>query len=178
MVDINRLQSFQRQSAVYQALFVAESGQLNQRQTSINDLAAQMFVNTATWALAIYENELGIATDLTQTYDERRSVIISKMRGVGTVNRALIQIVANSYTNGNVAVSISSSTITITFTSVVGTPPNENTLKAAIEEIKPAHLTVQYVYLYNKWSQVATKTWADLAVYTWDQVMSDGAVAV
>lgn len=178
MVDINQLQPFQRTSLVYQAVFTAESGELNTRQTSIDDLSAQMFVDTATWALAIYEKELNIVTDLSQTYDERRSVIKSKLRGVGTVDSALIKLVADSYTNGNVAVSLSNSTITITFTSVVGTPPNENEFKAAIEEIKPAHLALVYVYLYNKWAQIGTKTWGDISIYTWEQVFSDGTVVI
>ena len=176
MPDINRLQPFQRSSLIYQALFAAESGQFDTRQTSIDDLTSQIFVDTATWALAIYEKELSILTDLSQTYSERRSVIKSKMRGVGTVNETLIKLVADSYTNGDVSVTLSNSTITITFTSIVGTPPNENAFKAAIEEIKPAHLSLTYVYLYNKWSQVAAKKWADLSTYTWEQVMSDGSV--
>lgn len=177
-MDINQLQPFQRTSLVYQAIFTAEDEQFANRQISIDDLTVQMSVDTATWALAKYEKELGIPTDLSQSYSERRSVIKSKMRGVGTVNRALIKLVADSYTNGNVAVSLSASTITVTFTSIVGTPPNESAFKAAIEEIKPAHLALLYVYLYNRWSQVGTKTWADISAFTWEQVMSDGAVVI
>jgi uncharacterized protein YmfQ (DUF2313 family) len=176
MPDINRLQPFQRASKIYQAIFASENGQLDTRQTSIDDLLAQIIVDTATWALAIYEKELGITTDLSQTYDERRAVIKSKMRGTGTVDAALIKVVADSYTNGDVVVSFADSTITVTYTSVVGVPPNETSLEAAIEEIKPAHLAILYKYRYNKWSEVATKTWADIAAFTWEQVMSDGAV--
>jgi hypothetical protein len=173
---INQLQTFQRTSLVYQALFDSEAGQLDERQINIDDLAAQMIVNTATWALAVYEKELGIMTDLSQTYAERRSVILSKMRGVGVVNGALIKLVADSFTNGNVSVSYAASTITVTFTSVVGVPPNEAAFKAAIEDIKPAHLALLYVYLYNTWSQIGVKKWSDISEYTWEQAMSDVAV--
>ncbi len=176
MPDINRLQPFQRSSGVYQALFNSESGQLDARQNSVDDLANQMEVDTATWGLTYYEKDLGIATDLTQTYDERRSVIRSKMRGVGTVNRALIALVADSYTNGDVEVTFSNGTITVTFVSVVGIPPNIDQCKSAIEAIKPAHLALVYAYKYNLWSQIATKTWGQIASYTWGQVLSDGAV--
>lgn len=167
MPNINRLQTFQRTSGLYQALFNAESAQANDRLTSITDLAAQMFVDTATWGLTYYESELGITTDLTQTYDERRSVIKSKMRGVGTVNSALITIVADSYTNGNVVVAIANSTIAVTFTSVKGIPPNETQFKAAIEAIKPAHLALTYVYLYNYYSNFN-------GVYTYAQIEASG----
>ena len=173
---IKQLQSFMRQSEVYRVLFNTESGQLETRQVSINDLSSQMFIDSATWALAIYEKEFGIITDLSQTYEERRSVIKSRMRGIGTVNKALIKVVAFSFSNGDVDVSISNSTIKVSFTSLVGVPPNEDALKAALEEIKPAHLGMTYEYLYNNWSQIAAKKWADISVYTWEQVMSDGAV--
>jgi hypothetical protein len=176
MPDINRLQPFQRSSGVYQVLFNAETNQLDERQNNINDLINQMDVSTATWGLTYYEKDLGIVTDLTQTYDERRSVIKSKMRGVGTVNRALIALVADSYTNGNVEVTFANDTITVTFVSVVGIPPNIDQCKAAIDAIKPAHLALVYVYKYNLWSQVKAKTWGQIANYTWGQVLSDGAV--
>lgn len=167
MPNINRLQTFQRTSGLYQALFNAESTQATDRQTSVTDLAAQMFVDTATWGLTTYESELGITTDLTQTYDERRSVIKSKMRGVGTVNSALITIVANSYTNGDVAVAFANSTITVSFTSVKGIPPNIAACQAAIEAIRPAHLAVTYAYLYNYYSNFN-------GVFTYSQIEASG----
>jgi hypothetical protein len=176
VLDVNQLQPFQRKSLVYQALFDAESGQIDMRDTSIADLSAQMIVNTATWALAIYENDLGIITDLSQTYAERRSMILSKMRGVGVVNGSLIKLVADSFTNGNVSVSFAASTITVTFTSIMGTPQNETAFKAAIENIKPAHLAILYVYLYNRWSFIGTKTWNYISGFTWEQIHSSDAV--
>jgi hypothetical protein len=167
--DINRLQTFQRGSKIYQAIFDAENGQLDTRQTSIDDLAAQMFVDTATWALVIYEKELGIKTDVSQTYDERRSVIKSKRRGVGMVNESLIKLVADSYTNGDVAISFSDSTIT----SVYGIPSNESSLKAEIEEIKPAHLAIAYVFLYIRYEQLQPFTHGQLYGYTYDYLRTN-----
>ncbi|GEO28151.1 hypothetical protein AAC03nite_39360 [Alicyclobacillus acidoterrestris] len=167
MPNINRLQPFQRSSGIYQALFSSESQQTDARQSSIDDLVNQMSVDTATWGLVYYEQDLGIVTDASQSYDERRSVIKSKMRGVGTVNRALIALVADSYTNGDVDVSFANSTITVTFTSVKGIPPNEEQFKAAISEIIPAHLAITYVYLYNVYSDFNGK-------FTYQQLDNSG----
>lgn len=171
MPDINRLQPFQRSSGVYQALFSAETDQLTDRQNSIDDLVNQMFVDTATWGLEYYEKDLGIVTDTSQTYDERRSVIKSKERGVGTVNRALIKLVSDSYTNGDVDVSFANSIITVTYTSIYGIPPNEPKLEAAIEEIKPAHLAVTYVFLYIRYEQLDNQyTYDQMSTKTYDQL--------
>lgn len=173
MPDINRLQPFQRNSGVYQSLFDSENTQFDTRNSNIIDLQNQMDVDTATWGLSYYESDYNITPGANDTYDERRSVIKAKMRGVGKVDADLIKNVADSFTNGNVDVSFSNSTITVTFTSIVGTPPNESQFKLAIDEIKPCHLAIVYVYLYNKWSVIANYTWSHIDTYTWEQVMSE-----
>jgi hypothetical protein len=168
---ILQLQPFQRKSEVYRELFESEGVQFDNRDSAIADLKLQLSIDTATWSMPIYEKELKIPTDPAKPISERRSVIKSKMRGTGQVDASLIKLVADSYSNGDVDVSFDG-TIRITFTSVVGVPPNMQDLQDAIEEIKPAHLAVLYVFLYNTWNQISTKTWGELESYTWEQVLS------
>ena len=113
----------------------------------IDSFIDQLDVDRATWALEVYEKEYGIVTDRNKPLDERRSVIKSKMRGGGSLSAAQIKIVADSFTNGDVSVSLDSG-ILIEFTSVIGTPPNMDDLKTALELIKPAHLPISYKYRY------------------------------
>lgn len=112
-----------------------------------NDFVAQLDIDTATWALDIYEKEYGIVSDRNKPLDERRSVIKSKMRGGGSLSATQIKIVADSFTNGDVIVSLKDG-IMIEFSSVIGTPPNMDDLKAALEMIKPAHLPISYKFRY------------------------------
>ena len=112
-----------------------------------DNFIAQLDIDTATWALEVYEKEYGIVTDRNKPLDERRSVVKSKMRGGGSLSAAQIKIVADSFTNGDVAVSLNNG-ILIEFTSVIGTPPNMDDLKTALELIKPAHLPISYKYRY------------------------------
>lgn len=169
---LKRLQSFQRKSKVYKAIFDVESIQLDNRDAVIADLHKQMSVDTATWALPIYEAELGIPIGINKSVEERRSVIKSKMRGTGKVDAALIKLVVDSWTNGEVDVAFVDSTIKITFTSVVGIPPSMTDVEVAIEEIKPAHLAVLYVFLYNRYDQLRPYTHDQLATRTHDQLRS------
>ena len=168
---ILQLQPFQRKSKVYQEIFNAESLQFDSRDAAIADLKQQLSVDSATWALAIYEKELGIPVIPSKPYSERRSVIKSKMRGTGQVDASLIKLVADSYSNGDVEVEFDGK-IKVTFTSIVGVPSNLQDLQEAIEEIKPAHLAVLYILLYNTWNQVAAETWGELEAYTWEEVLS------
>lgn len=169
---LKRLQPYQRKSSVYKAIFDSEAGQFDSREAGVTDLQKQMSVDTATWALSIYESELDIPIDTSKSYEERRSVIKSKMRGTGKVDSALIELVVESWTNGEVEVSFSNSTITIAFTSTVGIPPNMTDVEIAIEEIKPAHLAVLYVFLFNRYEQLQGYAHDQLATRTHEQLRS------
>jgi hypothetical protein len=162
-LDINQLQPFQRTSLVYQAVFTAEDEQFATRQTNIDDFNAQLFVDTATWALSIYEIELNIPVEPSKPMSERRTVIKSKLRGTGQIDASLIKLVADSYSNGDVAVLFDGS-IKITFTGVLGIPPNMQDLRDAIEDIKPAHLGVEYNFTYITFGQLqdSGKTFGDI----------------
>jgi hypothetical protein len=158
---IDMLPVFMRKSLVYKAVFDAEASQFQISDVSISDTNLQLSVDTATWALAIYEKELGILTDISKPLSDRRSVIKSKMRGSGKIDAVLLKIVADSYTNGGVEVSFNGA-ITITFVAVHGIPPNLDDLKAAIEEIKPAHLRLQYIFTYITFGQLEGKTFGQI----------------
>ncbi|OME86932.1 hypothetical protein BK120_08390 [Paenibacillus sp. FSL A5-0031] len=79
----------------------SETAQLN---AAMYDVLAQMYVDTATWGLARWERIFNLATDVSKPIDQRRSVIKSRARGAGTVTKALIKEVAESFQNGEVEV--------------------------------------------------------------------------
>jgi thiamine phosphate synthase YjbQ (UPF0047 family) len=150
-----------RKSNLLIAVYNAEGQQIDLIKTNIEDVKNQLFIDTATWGLLIYEKELGIKTDLNKTLDERRSLIKSKQRGIGVVGAELIKIVVDSWTNGNVDVAFTSGTIIITFQDVNGIPSNMTDVIKAIEDIIPCHLPVTYIYKYMTWAEFDTynKTW-------------------
>lgn len=113
----------------------------------IADLEMQFDIDRATWALDIYEKELGIVTDHTKNLDYRRSVIKSNSRGSGKLTNSLIKIVCDSFSYGDVNVTYDG-TIHVQFTSVIGTPPNMQDLKNVVEQIKPAYILLDYFYRY------------------------------
>ncbi|WP_407310905.1 putative phage tail protein [Desulfosporosinus sp. SB140] len=146
-------------------IFNSQGQELDNIDVDIADLNAQFDVDTATWALDIYEKDLGKSTDYTKPLDYRRSVIKSKWRGSGKLNATLIKTVCDAFTNGNVEVTFDG-TIQVKFTSVYGIPPNIEDLKAAIEQIKPAYLAVAYVFLYIYYQDLKPFTYAQLSGYT------------
>jgi len=166
------LPSLYDSSRVMRSIIQSQGIEVDRLYQALDETLNQYFVNTATWGLAIWEYELGIETDEKKPIAQRRSVIISKIRGIGSVTVQLIKSVAESYDGGKVDVTVDhpNYTFTIKFVDTKGIPPNLDDLKAAIEEIKPAHMAVEYKFTYNTWAQVKTKTWGQLRTLTWEQI--------
>jgi len=169
---IDYLPSFMQNSKIYEAIFGADEAELIEFENAIGDLELQLSIDTATWALEIYEKDLGIETDTAKSLYERRSVIKSKERGTGKVDADLIKKVVDAYANGDAEISFDG-TIHIAFVNIYGIPPNMNDLENAVEKIKPAHLNIVYEYTYITWSEFDNynKTWDewDGLNLTWDE---------
>lgn len=141
------LPSYERNSNVFKEILDTETKEFDVLDFNIEDLKKQLNIDTATWSLEIYEKELGIKTVLNKSLNERRSIIKSKWRGTGKVDAALIKMVADAFTNGNVSVDFNGSII-IKFNSVYGIPSNLEDVRNAISDISPAHLGIIYEFAY------------------------------
>lgn len=148
-------------------------------QAAVDDLwasaqaaTAQCFVATATWGLDQWEAYLSLPMVSTLTEQVRRERIISKLRGSGVSTRSLVERVAESYYNGDAEVTeqFADYTFTVRFLSTRGQPPGLEQLQAAIEEVKPAHLAVIYVFLYTMHDELTPYTHAQLAASTHEQL--------
>lgn len=141
------------------------------------DLLNQFFIDTATWGLSdIWEEPLGIKTDLNKSYEERREIIKAKLRGSGTVTKAMLKNTAEAFSGGEVDIieNYSEYSFIVQFIGIKGIPKNMQGLIDMIEDVKPAHLGYSFKYTYtvwefikNKltWNTVKQKTWNDLKVY-------------
>lgn len=161
-------------SLVMQNLFGAESDELALLNWHTKDTASQLFVDTATWGLALWEKQIGIYTNVSKSYAERREIIKARMRGGGTSTKAMIQSVAESFSGGDVGIieDNANCSFIVQFVGIKGIPPNMQGLIDALETIKPAHLAYSFKYTYTVWDMVGgltwgavDRTWAALRVY-------------
>lgn len=154
------------------AIVDGESAAIDQLHADISDVLAQFFVDTATWGLANWERLVGVAVDESKPLNQRRSVVKSKLRGIGTVTVALIKNVAEAWYNGQVEVTESPATYTISvkFTSSVGVPSNLADVETALREIIPAHLALNFEFLYLLISDIhSVKTLTEMEAITLDK---------
>jgi len=170
-----------KEAQSYKVILEAEGPELDAIETNLADVLKQFYVETATEeGLSRWEEFVGLSSYAGKPLDQRRSRIISKLRGMGTVTVSLIKNVAESYTYGTVEVTERPElySFTVTFSDKHGIPPNYTDLQAAIEEIKPAHLAVNYVLRYLIWDELdaAALTWEalDAKALTWDEFETGG----
>lgn len=123
---------------------------LTAAQTAVYDLLAQLNLQTATWALELYERDYGLSTDVSQSFTERRSRIAAKMRGAGTATIAALQNIADAYVNGTSQITDLAQlfTLCVQFHGEYGVPSNLEACQKALEAARPAHMQLQYAFRY------------------------------
>ncbi|GAB6927042.1 hypothetical protein JCM10914A_10250 [Paenibacillus sp. JCM 10914] len=131
-------------------LLSSEGVEVEKLMGRIEELLMQSYPDLATWTLNRYEKDLHITPEAGKPIEQRRSVIISKMRGNGKVSGNLLKSVAQAYDGGQVNVSVEPARyrIIITFIDTLGVPVNIDDLKKALDDIKPAHLSLVYDFRF------------------------------
>lgn len=172
---IDSAPDYYQQSKVYEGIQKAIAEDLDAVDQSNDDVKKQLRILTATWGLKYWEEKLRIPTNESDSYEIRRSRILSKWRGFGQFSAALIESVAESYSGGDVTVTVDVANyqITVTFIGKMGIPPNLEDLQTVIDNIVHAHLGVNYVFSYLTWDTLdaSNKTWdqIDALNLTWDE---------
>ena len=130
------------------ALAEALQAKLDLQGEKIGSLADQMSLDTVTWNIAVEERLAGITPPAGATLEQRRAVLKAKWRSAGKVSLEQIQAVADSWQNGQVAVSFPSGKIVVQFVGNFGVPDDLSSLRNAIQMVIPAHLSLEFRFRY------------------------------
>lgn len=128
------------------AIFAAAGIQLDDLDQLISDLEDQYYFDTATWGLKLYERDLAVKP--VKSIDDRRATVEARWKSSGKVDIALLQSVADSWRNGEITVRFEEGKIKIDFVSLFGIPDGLDSLQAALDDVKPAHLAIVYAFRY------------------------------
>ena len=156
---LDTMPDYYRDMPVATNIIEREAEEFARLNANIDDVLAQFFIETATWGLSRWERVFGIAEDGGKSYAQRREILIGKLRGIGTVTADLIENVASAYANGEVAVENRAAdyTIVITFVSSLGVPEQISALEAAVRDITPAHLAIEYVFRFYTYAELKAR---------------------
>ena len=136
----------------------------------------QFFVLLADKNLSEHEKDVGLSPDLSTDFESRRGRVLSRLRGTGTVTKTMIKNVAASFVNGEIEITEypSQYLFSVAFTSKQGIPYNLADIQNMIEEIKPAHLAVEYIFTYRLWQDVKNELadWSEVQIYSWEGLLT------
>lgn len=169
---LSSLPTAYRKDAWVIALLSAIADVDSAQRADADETAQQMFLDSMTWALAIEERIAGITPAAGASLEERRSVLQAKWRSAtGKCDVDLIQRVCDSWKNGEVDVDFVDGEIVLKFVGAYGVPDADAlaALKAAVQEVIPAHLAVQYLYRYLLVREVSAMTVSELQTHTIDE---------
>ena len=135
----------------------------------------QFFVILSDSNIQNHEQDVGLTPDPSADIDTRRGRVLSRLRGTGTVTKTMMKNVAASFVNGDIEIIEYPSRycFAVKFTSRTGIPYNIEDIKAMVEELKPAHLAVEYIFTYRLWQDVldTLSNWTTVKSYTWEQLL-------
>lgn len=135
-------------------LLIAEDKEFEYAEELLDRLVNNSYLqSTDEAAINLYEQIFNIKTfgDL----ETRRSMLIAKLRGAGVTTQSLVQNVAESFTYGEVQViqEFERYVVKIKFIGEKGIPKSLEALKQSLQEIIPAHLDIEYIFMYMTWEE-------------------------
>ena len=173
---MNNLPVYYRKSKVMNELFRSIELEYARLENEVKLTENQFFVILADKNIQNHEQDVGVSPDDTADLETRRGRVLSKLRGTGTVTKTMMKNVAASFVNGDIEITEYPSRymFSVAFTSKQGIPYNLQDIKDMIEEIKPAHLAVEYIFTYRLWEDVKNdlQNWTMVKPYTWEELLT------
>ena len=169
---ISFLPPFYDDNATMHELQSILSTEIQNVANSFGETIDECFVNTAADLLSRYEKIYGIKVDVSKSNGYRRERIRAKIIGTGTVTAQMIKDAAAIYSNAEVELieDVANYSFKIKFVGTRGTPSNMADLALTIEEIKPAHLSYTFEYVYRAHAELYAYTHEQLSAYTHEQL--------
>ncbi|ACD24032.1 DUF2313 domain-containing protein [Clostridium botulinum] len=138
--------SFLSGDKILSKVYEEQQKQIDSTNADIQDLINQCFVETATWGLDTWEKELGIQSNIGDSYSIRRSRILAKLRGQGTTTIEAIKNICKSFVEDVEVIEHNSEYyFQINLLSHSGFSKGFDTLYDSIREVKPSHLNTNYI---------------------------------
>lgn len=154
------------------AIYEAEGYAAGLLEHELSDLLDQCFISTSTWGLTRWEQVYGVATNMALSYEQRREILMAKLRGQGTTTAQMIKETAETFSGGEIEVieDNPNNHFTVRFIGIKGIPRNMNAFISMLEDIKPAHLAYSFEYRYTTWSELINRSWSSAVGFTWDSI--------
>ena len=161
----------------FQAIIDSESPEYDELSVAKDKLIEDAYLTTMNEErIAQWEALLGIRPLENSSIDDRRDVVVARVRGQGKLNSELINSIVGAFTGGTAKSWIKDSVLYVEITP----PPNDKSFQFPniVQELTrkvPAHLNIVVERNYNEWIEVqeAYPTWGDVnsSFATWNDLL-------
>jgi hypothetical protein len=152
----------------------SQSYEVGKLLVTLEDVEKQLYIDSATWGLEIWERVYNLTPSPTDTYEDRREVLKAKMRGQGTTTKQMLINTATAFSGGEVEIIEHSAEyyFSLKFIGAKGIPQNMAGFLAMLEDVKPAHLNYDIQYSYTVWDVIEGEnmTWNNANSNSWDTI--------
>lgn len=169
---ISKLPYYYQKSQVTKDFYSVIQNILDKMSAGISEEDLRLFITT-TDSFSLHEKDVGLS-EIASDSETKRARVIARLQGNNLLTRGELEQLVGVYekTGCTVIEDYPNYTITILFSGRVGKPYNLEQIKEAIEEVKPAHLKMEYAFQKNTWDDALRKfgTWENASGYTWNEV--------
>ena len=171
---IKKLPGYYRRSRVVSDLYAVIQAYLDKTDSDIHTSDISLFITT-TNTFERHESDVGL-NNAGETAENRRSQVIAQLQGNNLLTRSELETLISNYEKSGCSIDedFPDYTVYITFSNRKGIPENIDLIKAAVNEVKPAHLRFEYIYCENTWQDISEKfvMWGNIAEnVTWEMLM-------
>lgn len=140
--------AFYRASLPLTQAVEAMAAPLEQLQEDVQDVFSQVNPMTATWLLSRWEEAYGVRAKTGDSLAARRSRVLAKMRGMGTVTVAAIESIVQAYSDMSVEIEelAREYRFVIRMSGAIGQGASVGEMTEAVRLARPAHLAFSFVF--------------------------------
>lgn len=171
---INRLPQYYRKSKVVKDLYSVIQKALDKVSEDISTEDMRLFITT-TDTFSLHEKDVGLP-EITADNETKRARVIARLQGNNLLTKSELERLILMYdkTGCTITEDFPNYTINIQFSGRKGIPYNFEQIQAAVDEVKPAHIQVNYDFTHNTWGETQRKlgTWGNAKAFTWGGVQN------
>lgn len=166
---IEMLPYYYRKSKLVKDIYDVVQKVLDKVSDEIKSEDLQLFITT-TDDFTLHEKDVGLA-EITADNETKRARVIARLQGNNLLTKSELERLIMIYdkTGCTITEDFSNYTVNILFSGRTGKPYNFEQIQYAVEEVKPAHIQIEYAFEKNTWEDLRLKlnTWGNAMSLTW-----------
>lgn len=143
----NNLSEHIANTKVFKTLTSAEQKEIDLFESKIAEMENQFFIKSTTISIESYENDYGLPVDSNKSIDERRAIVLAKMRGQGVCTPFFVENAINAFGGyARIEEKFNNYYFLVKY-DLYDTNVNWQDIYRTIQSIKPVHLGFDVIFL-------------------------------